>query len=364
MHRFNKRRAVSGIIAAVMLFAMLFSVGTSYFLFVNQNNLLYNQAASNRNSAVQSALSEDALLTAAANPSTSVISFTIDNTGGVLINASAFFVTDNTGTVVAYCKHSLSGTVGTCPPLPVAVGVGSSSVSISTGVVYSSTKSYTISVVTQSGNVFTATYPPTATSLAAQALSSGAIGDLYLAFQSYHYYHVTSGSGCPSGTPYSGYCVTNLGKAFAISHSLMSSGYDIAFSVTITNFNQEGNNIVLDPYTLMTLVPESGRGSLSYIPWFIVSNKSTGGFNAILSSYTPIVLQYNTPVTVVFASATALAGVGFAGGDLEAVGNIAAGTTTPIFMVSHGCEAPAITTCEVSSANYGQNSPYVTTLFY
>jgi hypothetical protein len=46
------------------------------------------------------------------------------------------------------------------------------------------------------------------------------------------------------------------------------------------------------------------------------------------------------------------------------VGNIAQGTTTPVFMVSHGCEAQAITTCSVNQANYGQNSPYVTTLFY
>lgn len=353
----RKRRGISGIVATVLLFAMLFSVGTSYFLFVNNNDLLYSQAASNRNSAVQSTLAEDATLSTSLNSLTSVITFTIQNVGSVPVNISSFFVTPSSGSLV-FCKI---GSASPCPTLPIIINSGAGSSLISTGVVYSSPQNYTIKAVTQRGSTFVATYPPTATALAAQALSSGAIGDLYLSFQSYTYYTVYNGGSCPTGGVDSGYCLLQGGKAFSISSALTSSSFNVAFSVSITNYNAQHANIVLDRYTLMSLVPESGKGSLGYIDWYIVSNSST----AILSSYTPIVLKYDTPVTVVFASAIPLTtGSTYTSTNLQATGHMAAGTTTPVFMVSHGCENIGITTCSSASANYGQNSPYVTTLFY
>lgn len=357
----RKRRAMAGIVATVFMFAMLFSVGASYFLFVNQNDLLYSQAAAARATALSGQHGENLVIVGEADPATNLISFTAQDLGATTATITAFFVMENNQTILAFCQ---AGTGGSCPLLPVSVNQGMTSNNVDTGVTYTSPNTYTISVVTQLGNVFTANYPPSAISLASQALSSGAIGDLYLSFQSYRFYKVSSGSGCPNGSPYSGYCLTDEGQAFAIDHSLMSSGYDMAFSIQINDLNGQQANIVLDPYTLLSLVPESGKGSLSYTNWFIVSNKTTGGFNAILSSYTPVVLKYNVPVTVVFASGASLYGSSFVSGDLQPVGQIAGGTTTPIFIVSHGCEGVGITSCSISNANYGQNSPYVTTLFY
>lgn len=354
----SRRRGISGIIAAVMLFAMLFSVGTSYFLSVNNNDFLYSQAASNRNTAVQSGLAEDAVLSATLNSVTSVITFAVSNSGSVALNIIAFFVTPSSGSVV-FCQ--IGSASPPCPTLPVVVNPGSTTSEVSTGVPYASPTNYTIRAVTQRGNTFVTTYPPTATALAAQALSSGAIGDLYLSFQSYTYFTVYKGGTCPSGGVDSGYCLLKAGKAFAISSTLTGPGFDVAFSVSITNYNAQHSNIVLDSYTLMSLVPESGKGSLGYVDWYIVSNSS----NVILSSYTKVVLKYDVATTVVFASSVPLStGSAFTSTSLQATGTMAAGTTTPVFMVSHGCEAPAITTCVTSQANYGQNSPYVTTLFY
>jgi len=50
------RKAVAGILAALILFVMLFTVGTGYFLFVNQGNLLYTKALSARSNSIQSTL--------------------------------------------------------------------------------------------------------------------------------------------------------------------------------------------------------------------------------------------------------------------------------------------------------------------
>ena len=53
------RRGIAGIVATVFMFAMLFTVGASYFLFVNQNNMLYSQAASARASVSSAQQNED-----------------------------------------------------------------------------------------------------------------------------------------------------------------------------------------------------------------------------------------------------------------------------------------------------------------
>jgi len=41
----HARKAIAGIMAAIILFAMLFTVGTTYFLYVNLNNQLYTKGA-------------------------------------------------------------------------------------------------------------------------------------------------------------------------------------------------------------------------------------------------------------------------------------------------------------------------------
>jgi flagellin-like protein len=58
----KRKRAVSGILAAVILFAMLFTVGTGFFLFANTQNNFYDQALSARNTAQKNQLSESLAL--------------------------------------------------------------------------------------------------------------------------------------------------------------------------------------------------------------------------------------------------------------------------------------------------------------
>ncbi|MDE1854143.1 MAG: hypothetical protein KGI38_10440, partial [Thaumarchaeota archaeon] len=232
-----------------------------------------------------------------------------------------------------------------------------------------------IRIITQRGNLFSATYPPSATTLAAQALSSGAIGDLYLSFRSYTYYTLTTTS-CPvAGTPEgsgtsSGFCLLSGGPAgsgFAISSALTGTcsatnlNFCFAWSVRVTDLNPQHANIVLDPYTLFSQIPEKGSGTLKYTDWYVISNST----NVILSLYTPIVLLYNKPVSIVFASGVALTSPSsFISSSIQGMGSLSSGTITPVFIVSHGCEAIGQTTCLVANSNYGQNSPYVATLFY
>jgi flagellin-like protein len=340
----KKRRAISGIIAAVILFAMLFTVGTSYFLFVNSNNLLYSKASVASANALQGRLSENVLLTASAP--NNKIAFTVNNIGGLAVNVTAVYVTNSTGYILAFFKI---GTPGITPTLPIAVNIGTVSSVINTGVSYTSGKNYVIKILTQRGSTFSTTYPPTATTLAAQALSSGAIGDLYLSLSTFTWYTVSS---CGSNS-----CLNKQGLGFSIpvSQSVCNTCYT-AFSVSVTNLNPSQFNITLDKYTQVLLFWGQGS-SFRNQPWYIITNTS----NTISSTYTPITLFYNKPVVLVFGSATAGS---FTPQTLSGSNAPTSGTVASVFVVSHGWKNIALSKQTTGNANYGQNSPYVTILFY
>jgi len=126
--------------------------------------------------------------------------------------------------------------------------------------------------------------------------------------------------------------------------------------MSVTNLNSLHQNITLDQYTLMTEfvppVPGFGGGSATAYAWYIVSNSST-----VLSAYSKFTLFYNRPVTLVFASSSAGTLVPYAP-------LILSGTITYGFLVSHGCQAIKQSNCQSTTDNYGQVSPYVSTLYY
>ena len=355
----RRRRGIAGIVATVFMFAMLFTVGASYFLFVNQNNMLYSQAASARASVSSAQQNEDLVVTVSKNAS-NYLGFTAQNLGGTTSTVTAFMVTNSNGTILEFCQSS---SAHPCPSLPFSVNQGATSTLVPTNVTYSATATYTVKAITQLGNDFSTTYPPTATTLAAQALSSGAIGDLYLSFGSYTWYQLTTAS-CSSTSKY---CLQSGALAFSIPHTYTASSTNVAFSVTVTDLNPSQLNITLDPYTQIAqfFPPTSskGGGTAGETSWYIV-NIADG--NEINETYSPIVLPYDQPVTLYFASAAPITGTqGFTPQSVSGSGSgVPAGSTAIVFIVSHGCKGKALSSCNTSNYNYGQNSPYVTTLYY
>ena len=394
-HWHSKRRAVAGIVATVFMFAMLFTVGASYFLYVNQNNLLYSEASSQRANALSSQHTEDLTIVGSADATTEALAFTAENLGAATATVVGFFVSDSSGNVLAFCQ---SGTGGSCPTLPASVNPGMTSVKIDTGVTYAGSNTYTISAVTQLGNVFTATYPPSAISLASQALASGAIGDLYLSFDSYTIYAVTSHSytsSCPaaSGTD-SGFCLqtdsSHSRAGFAVPGSSYQNYY-VGFSANLTNLNSGKGDIVLDQWSLLyAQVPAGANGKVPLVSWNIISVGTKDKANnllPILKQYNPRVLPYNQPVTVYFATANcinAAQGPDDSCSTISSYGTSLANDFTmcpchnnypsasTIFIMSNGWKlaAGSYTLSELTysagtyGANYGQNTPFVSTLYY
>ncbi|MEM3804284.1 MAG: hypothetical protein QXX17_07725 [Conexivisphaerales archaeon] len=344
--RVIRRRAIAGIVAAVILFAMLFTTGLAFFLFLNSQNLRYSQSLLTRANNIQTSISENLLVTA--STSNSYITFVVNNVGGVPSTIVAAIVTNSSGYIFAY-YNSTNSKIG----LPIALNSGAASSQITTSVLYVSGNTYVIKVLTQAGNVFSATYPPTATSLAAQALSSGAIGDLYLRFSSYTYYTVVSCQSSLSGS--SGYCLNQQGPAFTILTKTTSGSAGIAFSIQVTNLNPNQLSITLDQYSLLLQNVFTGSQSFANTFWYIITNKTdSSGNNVIMSQYTPVVLPYNVPVTIIFGSGSFGS---FSPLPVKLTGN--GPWTAQCFIISHGWKGIP----QSQTPNYGQNMPYVTTLY-
>ena len=341
-----KRRSVSGIIAAVFLFVMLFTVGTSYFMFIDSVNTLSDQAYLTRVNQQNSARLENLFLTTTLL-SNGHIGVYGNNTGGIGVNITSLYVFD-AGTKIMCEGIGMPTGLGCIngSPFPAYVNPGMGTPIFDTGVTPVSGHKYTVTIVTAKGSTFSTTYPGgNIVQNAMNAIASGAIGDLYISFHSFKWYTITTCNG-------SNWCLNLQGPGFSIPAS--STNSYIAFSISVTNLNSLQKNITLDPYTYLTqFIPcTTGCGSQPTKTWFIVSNSST-----VLYPYSPITLLYNQPVTLVFASDSP--------GILTfSAPKFPSNTVTFGFIVSHGCICLTQSRCTTTTDNYGQVAPYISTLYY
>ncbi|MEM3428034.1 MAG: hypothetical protein QW212_07140, partial [Nitrososphaerales archaeon] len=119
--------------------------------------------------------------------------------------------------------------------------------------------------------------------------------------------------------------------------------------------NAAQKNIILDGYTRIFQFWGVGS-SMRRATWYIVSNQS----NTILNTYTPIELEYDKPKVLVFASRTpyTFQPVTLSGDEVPPSGTLAG-----VLILSHGWIGVDYSQIWSTPANYGQNSPYVTTLY-
>lgn len=372
--RSSRRRGIAGIIGAVILFTLLFTIGTEYFIFVNNANNLETQSLVNRGNTLAARLQENALLTTSLSTS-NTIQFYLNNTGGQTLNVTSILLFSGKGTLLACEGGGLPGgqgcTANSGLPLVANVGRGGPAHGyVDTDYNYT-TGTDTLDVITSNGNIFSATYPQTGVSLAAQALSSGAIGDLYLSLATYRYYNLTN-IGCPAASDSSGWCFAKVPGSLAyVIPAALSTKTNLAFSVQVTDLNPTQLNITLDQYSYIEELGIQGQ-AVSGLSWYIISNSST----TILNHYTPVTLQYDKPVTLFFASGVPACYVGEAAGTAQCNnftpltpvlnGNkvVPSGFQFSVFIISHGWKGMALSKQTAKNTNYGQNSPYVTTLYY
>src|SRR5438477_2408172 len=165
------RSGTAGIIAGVIMFAILFTVGTSYFIFVNSTNNQYVKSLVGTSGKLQAAKAESLLVTTLTEPNGD-IGFYANNTSGVSMNMTVVYVISSTGGMLRCGGVGLpagAGCVNTTPPLWILLNVGKGSPSIDTGYLYVAGTTDIVEVVTSKGSAYTATYPPTSANAAVSA---------------------------------------------------------------------------------------------------------------------------------------------------------------------------------------------------
>jgi hypothetical protein len=398
---FSRRRAVAGIIASVLLFAMLFTVGASYFLFVNSQNQSYVESLIPRVNSLDSVGAESLIVTTGLASANNHVYFYLNNTGGLNANVTAFWLYSSTGTPLVCVGHGLPGgsctsqatTFSICASLSctsdsgttpnyVIDTVGKGTSVVDTGYVYSTT-AVTIKVLTARGDTFSQTYPATTSNNpVSNALNAGAIGDLYLTFTDYKSWTVTT-SGCSTAGDYSGYCLGTASSAFSVpgGNQCYSTTACNIFSVRVTDLNEQHYYIQLSQDSLFYQLYQAGaNGKAGYYPWYILSNSTIYLYN----HFHVINLTYDVPQTLIFGSANCVSA--HSGPNLRGCTQTLKGSTGWLnpqgsTCSSTGCSNPQIGVSFInpngwelsslsstknlsySSMNYAQNLAFISTLY-
>jgi hypothetical protein len=176
-------KGVSGIIAAMILFAMLFAVGGAYFLFAGKSNQTTYQAAAARQDALLQGRSESLVITVALQGANTLV-LSATNTGGIPTTISSIFIVNATTgkTISPPGVMGQSATNISASQWPLTLNVGAATAAISgckagqqgcniglTGYTYSAGSIF-VRVVTGRGNIFSISYPPILTGVSSSSL--------------------------------------------------------------------------------------------------------------------------------------------------------------------------------------------------
>lgn len=277
-----RRKASAGIVAAVILFAMIFTVGTSYFISINNTNLLYLKSLTTKTQGTQNAGYES--LTVTALLQTNNIKFYANNTGSLPVNITAAYVLDSSGNVLkcfgvgipvsAPCYYSTTA-------LSTVVNIGKGSATIDTGYAYVSGTD-TVKVLTARGNVFSGSYPSVASSQV-QATVAQAVGSLVIVQGSFRFYYgevYSLGNGYPAGG-YFAYVMPTTTKA--------------VLKIQIKNSDPDQRSVTINQKSLISL-----GGAPSTSNWYVVSTVSSSSPHTAAVTVT----AYSTGVTIAYGATT------------------------------------------------------------
>ncbi len=286
------RKGVSSIIGAIFMILIIWCIASSYFFFTLSQNTTYNEAVKETNTYAIQRMSESvqAINTVYKVLSNNIVTVTVNvqNIGSSPVEFTTLWV---------YVSEDNWNNYGFIADLSVMLNAGETLTSDFTvpveGVTTTGAFNYAAWFVSSKGNNIALRQFNTESIVVSQ--TTNGIGSLMMDFQDFKYYTYSSTN------PYklniaggsSGYIVTT------------GTGTAIAFKVILTNLDyQFKNDIILYSgsvfFSIFPTTVQQVRGSY----WYIVNvNEQTG---QVSSSYTNIVLHYNVPTAVYFASGQAI----------------------------------------------------------
>ncbi|MCP8305053.1 MAG: hypothetical protein H3Z50_06280 [archaeon] len=241
----RKKKAVSGIIAGIILFAIIFTTGAAYFMFVQYSYQLQHVAAAERAEMEIDQSSEQFLVTGKLT-ATNTIGVSVNNTGSIPITVANIFVSDDDGTLYEFMDEEDTN-------LPFVVNSGKESGLVDTGVYYIADTQFVIKVVTERGNTELGLYPPIHDvnwykSVIAE-IAKG-VGSLVLDIPkfSFRFYYAEPANKCPLGSlQQNGYLLGGY-PAFSLPGTTA-----VIFAADIMNADPDGRDILLKQNSLVSL---------------------------------------------------------------------------------------------------------------
>jgi len=239
----RRKKGVSGIIAATFLFAMIFTTGFAYFMFVQYNYQLQHQAAIERNQMdFEQSLEQ---FEVGGSVSNNKLYAQVNNTGPVAITiVHVFFINGTTG---AFIKDEPIN-----PGITINPGTKAT---IGNGINYAS-GDILIKVVSGRGKVVSGRYPlpPTIAEFAS------AVGPVLVEFVTFKWYSFN---------------VTNLNGKTLPPESSWKSGWSVKAGLDgiiwrVTVINHDLKDIYLNKNSLLSLIAVSQTQPVAYY-WYIVN---------------------------------------------------------------------------------------------
>ena len=282
----SRSRGISTVLGIVFLTLVVFAIATNVFLWTLSENAQYTQAVKDENQKNVDRLSENAIASGA-NYSVSgdevTVKVTLRNAGSVAVQILNLWVFDTDPSNQRYTNKSLDLNLNPGDVLNLR-GFSSLVVTIPGA---GASHDFVGWFVTARGN----TVPlETVEDIIIAELAQG-IGSIGMTFPDFKYYNVSQVGESyvlepyPSG--YEGYTVP--------------FGRDIAFRLTLTNFDESKNDLKLYSHSALWMLFPATPMQPRSAWWYIVNVDANG---TIVTPFTTITLPYGMPTHVYFASYT------------------------------------------------------------
>ncbi len=255
--RNSKRRAVFGVIAAIILFSILFTAIFGYYYVTAQEQQSYQNAVKNAQGNLDQE-NEQNLVVYGSLTATQLLDININNTGSS-VSVVAYWIYNGTSSAIVQYESSL-----TTSKLPMFIAQGQSVTYSNTNIsITNLQQQYVIRVITAQGQVFEGGYPSQElVDSSVNSLISGGIGSLKMTFSSFSWYSYVSDPP-PSYWPSPpGYCNLVPGRGYGCDNDgdyylLCSNGQRCVMAIDGSAYNTNSCNAVTTcQLTLSTASPD------------------------------------------------------------------------------------------------------------
>jgi len=314
----NDRKAVSTLLGGLVMILIVTTVIASFFAYQQQFNSRYQTVARQVNDHEREMNLERMNLFPKIDLSNNIL-IDVTNSGSNPLRIVAVF-TD-------------SGLSNDLTANPETINEGMTS-PIDAQTTYSGTGSVTIKILTERGNTASTIYPvPSPNRGGNNQEGASFVGPLKLEFSSFSYYKVNA-----PGNKVHDLVLGSKAPAYTIDTGSLTGNY-IAFSLEISNQDPDERTIVLDRFTDLF---DAQIGSANTQVWHMATIDAVGN----LALYQDITLNFGDTVTLWFVTRSPASDDGSKA--------FSPGTQVASFLIFHGT---------IGGAAWGQNSPFVTSVF-